>query len=371
MRRVIRLYRVSEKALVDRRILADMAGRPVFQANEIWKYIATVLVFPLARAIFQSRFKAPEIPNNSLAIGSRKRAIFRPVLDGEMPLDDLEYDWDRATWRFFDLRLAARFYLLLIPQLAFFCTLVWRKSLWSAVHWAVCLLEWCYLREIVRRHPQIDTVYAGYYIDRKAMLLALISEETGIRHIGLQHGAFNIFPNLHRAKVDQVILIYPFSRPFASEFFGITSEENVIVAPEQFELGWREHPSQKPFIVYGASADSTSLNREIVAALDRHLPSNFDILIKLHPRDSRDAYLNLAQDRVAFIDYNARNAAAYVGQLSSVIADAWTMDIPIAVMRGATQRSSDFQRMLDTKVFSDADDLAKATARMVSDTVGS
>ncbi len=363
------LFRASEMSLRNRQVLADAAGRPSFGPNEIWTYVVAATAFPIVRAIFQMRFKTPKVPGNSIVIGSRKRAIFRPVLAGEMPMDDLEYDWVEHTWRFLNLATVARYYCALAAHAPFILHLWHRKSAWAAAHYAVCLLEWCYLRQVVLRHAQIDTVYSGYYIDRKAMVLALISEETGIRHIGLQHGAFNVFPRLHRAKVDSAILIYPFSRPFALDFFGLSSGEDVMVAPEKFELGWQVHPSQRPFVIYGASADSTSLNRDIIAALDRELPSSCDILIKLHPRDTRDAYEDLAQDRVAFIDYNARNAAAYVGQLSSVIADAWTMEIPVAVMQGSTGRGSDFQRMLDTQVSSSPDALAKTAVDLVSDSV--
>lgn len=366
---MLKIYRASEKSLRNREILAVAAGRPRFSTNEIWTYLAAVTIYPLARALFQARHPAPVIKGEAIAMGSRKRATLKVVSEGAIVMDDLEYDWVGDTWRFMRFGLSLKFYATLLRHLPFIVYLWQRKSSWSSAHYAVCLLEWIYLRSVLADHPQINTVYSGYYIDRKAFLLSMICEERHIRHIGVQHGAFNVFPRLHRAMVDEAVLIYPFSRPMAENFFKVSSPNCVRVAPEDFELGWSNFKSEKPFVVLGASADNTALNRQILDSLNQHLPPEFDIKLKLHPRDNRQAYEDIVQGRVNFIDINPRNASAYVGQLSSVIAEAWTLDIPIAVMHGAKGRGSDFQQMLDTEVHEDVDELAKAVSALVAEPV--
>ncbi|MEO9827605.1 MAG: hypothetical protein ABJF50_24660 [Paracoccaceae bacterium] len=363
----IELFRASEKALRNREILAAVSGRPRFGPREIWSYVGAATAFPLLRALFQRRFKVPEITGDAIAIGSRKRAKYRPAQEGQMPLDDLEYDWNEQTYRFFDFRIATHCYLTLLRFLPFILTLWVRRSAWCSAHFAVCLVEWTYLRCLLKRHPQIKNVYSGYYVDRKAFLVSLIQSDIKIRHIGLQHGSFNVFPTLHRAKVDEVILIYPFSRNFAKCFFSIDDSVEIRVAPELFDLGWKKRGSEKSFIVYGASVDSKELNRDIIIALDRYLPKSIEIMIKLHPRDNSADYLDLLHGRVALIDFNAKDAKVYVGQLSSVIAEAWTFNVPIAVMYGDTARGSDFQRNIDVAVQPDAVSLARAVANMVED----
>ena len=288
------------------------------------------------------------------------------VTETKLPMDDLGYELDAMTWRFLDLPMTLRYYARLLRYSPAIASIYWRRSAWSAVHFAICLLEWSYLDSIVSRHSQLNAIYCGYCTDRKSMLLSLVCEGRGKRCVGVQHGAFNMFPALYRAKVHEVVLMYPFSRSYAERFFKVDDEKNIRVAPEEFDLGWREYPHDRPFVVFGGSADSTALNRTIIATLDKRLPLEFDLFLKLHPRDSADDYQDLVTGRTFLIHRNAINASAYVGQLSSVLAEAWTFKIPIAVMQGQDQRGSDFQRMLDKAAHSGPDELALAVLRLIT-----
>lgn len=361
----IQLFRASQKALRNREILAESASRPTFERGELIRYLSAVTLFPLIRASANLRFGRNKPPHDTLAIGSRKRPKLHSVVTGEVPFDDLEYELVKETWSFFDFRMALAYYGRFAQHIGPIVTLLFKRSLWTSAHYAICLLEWSYLASILQRYPQIERVHCGYYIDRKAFALSLIRAETGIHCVGVQHGAFNIFPTLHRAPVDEVLLIYPFSEPFAQDFFALPADGKVRIAPDEFELGWSEHASTRPFVVFGASADSTDLNRAIITALDEAVPPDLEVLIKLHPRDTREDYLDLTQGRIGFIDKNAKNAAAYVGQLSSVIAEAWTMRIPVAIMRGSGARGSDFQKMLNDDVCQDVPHLKAAVATML------
>ena len=362
--RTIDLYRVSERALRNRQTYADTAERTRFRSREIWRYIFVATVFPLMRALFRLRFRKPEVKGDALVIGSRKRSRYRA---GNYLLDDLGYDWVNNTWQFFDLRIAARCYLMLLRHLPFIIFLGFRRSTWSAAHFSVCIVEWNYLREVVRLNPQIRTIYCGYYTDRKALLLSLVRRESGIRHVGIQHGVFNIFPYLHRAQVDEVILLYSFSLPHAEHFFSFTSPDDVRVALESFDLGWKPRGKEGRHVVYGCSADRQALNEEIITALDTKLPPEIEVLVKLHPRDSRKNYSHLIGGRVSLIDFNSTDAEAYVGLLSSVIAEARTFGIPVFAMAGSVRRSSDFMLSLSKNTYQSVYDLSRAVADSVTD----
>ena len=301
-----------EKSKINRKIMADSACRDNYSASQLLKFLLYGLLLP----IFNIYALIARWPSRSSVHFLWADKIRATVID---PKDIVKLP--------FPLKLRSTLRSWFLASLGLLIRL---KSL-SRIQGASEKIEFlAFLGEIffidtVMLTGQLKSVTTASALDRKSIYISQLAQHFGINHVVYQHGVINKFDGVHIPRCNTFVCCFPWSIKAVPWIYEASTVE-VLPGEKWVFPGW--HNTMSIDILWATSP----LSRSECDHLIRKIYTRYDvdrITIKPHPRDRNvELYKEIG---FAVTAIKPRKCNLIIGQISTVLAEATVLGIPIEV----------------------------------------
>lgn len=312
-----------KQAQLNRRVMAGSAGRAVHSRLQTLKFLLYFLASPVL--ILSWAFKLSRAGSRVHFVWADKirNTAIAPEVEVRLPNPQRLPGGGSSFLRALGLLLWR------LPGIALFTGTVGDRCEFLAF-----LVE-VFLMDVVLLNGAATTVSSASALDRKSIYLSSATRHLGQCHVVYQHGVINRFDGACIPACDVFVCCFPWSQQAVPWLYQAT---RVTVAPldEWHFPGW--DGKMRDAIVWATSPFPRTEATQIAQQLIREFGAA-SVLVKPHPRDQNvDTYRQLG---FTIIDAKPTACKLFVGQISTVLAEAYVKGLEIRMLAGgASQRAS-------------------------------
>lgn len=315
--------RAFKHAQRNRRVMAGSAGRPVHSRAQTLKFLLYFLASPVL--ILSWAFKLSPAGGRVHFVWADKirNTTIAPEMEVRLPNPRHLPGRAGSFWQALGL-LCWR-----LPDVALFAGTVGDRCEFLAF-----LVE-VFLMDVVLLNRTTTTVSSASALDRKSIYISLATRQLGQCHVVYQHGVINRFDGACIPACDVFVCCFPWSQQAVPWLYQATQ---VTVAPlgEWYFPGW--DGAMCDAVVWATSpfpkAEAVQIAQQLITEF-----GVAKVVVKPHPRDQNiEAYRQLG---FTIIDAKPTACSLFVGQISTVLAEACVKGLEIRMLSGgASQRAS-------------------------------
>ncbi len=315
--------RAFKQAQINRRVMAGSAGRTVHSRRQTLKFLLYFLASPVLVLSWAFKLSPASSRVHFVWADKIRNTTIAPDVEVQLPIPQ------RLPGRVSSFLLAFGLLLWRLPGVAMF-----KGTVGDRCEFLAFLVE-VFLMDVVLLNRSATTVSSASALDRKSLYLSCATRHLGQRHVVYQHGVINRFDGACIPVCDVFVCCFPWSQQAVPWLY---QADRVVVAPlnEWYFPGW--DGGARDAVVWGTSPFPRAESMQIAQQLIREFGAA-SVLVKPHPRDQNvDGYRQLG---FTIIDAKPSACKLFVGQISTVLAEAYVKGLEIRMLSGgASQRAS-------------------------------